>query len=505
MKERAELFEENNHLIEELKHLSEKHEDLMKIYHGLLEQNQGLNENNEGVQSEYVHLKEEYEFLLKDNPKKLKQIQEDLINKYNRLFKEHSALNEDHEKLLSDHENLMKIPIIPRISSTEDLDLILNDQMRNSNKMINQELNSLRTYHQELLDELDERIENKEILNSPQEKSLDEIKKFEDSQMMNLSISMENSKKLELSQRKSVEVSLENSKKIEKSQRKSAEIEKIPKSRIFDSFKVKENQISLSSNLQKTLKLEGNSPKIFGPMRNNYLENEEKQKYKMYSLNNLPETKKSHFLNSSYKKELNRSLKLSEFLSLKKKKQPNKLEQALDINESLNQEGYYGGMIQSCYGIINKENLEALKAKNSNVYYESERNFRGKIIEIDYGIFEHAKISGQGLTKLKLGCLKNKASILENELLQIGCIATLERNDENKDFLSITLYITNKSSKKIVDGDIGFIGDSGVNLWIKPERINPEIKGNGQIRQELIVDFNELPYPLLIAQYSFRF
>jgi len=488
-----------------LKHLSEKHEDLMKVYNGLIDQNQSLNENNHGVQSEYAHLKEEYEFLLKDNPKKLKQIQEDLINKYNRLFKEHSALNENHEKLVIDHENLKKIPIVPRISSTEDLDLILNDQMINSNKIINQELNSLRTYHQELLDEFDERIENKEILSSLEEKSLEDIKKFEDSQMMNLSISMENSKKLELSQRKSVEAILENSKKIEKSKTKYIDLEKTPKAKIFDPFKIKENQMTLSSKLQKTLKLEGTAPKIFGPMRNNYFENQEKQKFKMYSLNNLPETKKIHFLNSPTKMELNRSLKLSEFLSLKKNKQPNKLEQALDINESLNQEAYYGGMIQSCYGTVNKESLEELKAKNYHVYYVSERNFRGKIIEIDYDIFEHTKISGQSLTKLKLGCLKNKSNILENELLQIGCIATLERNDENKDFLTVTLYITNKSSKKIVNGDIGFIGDSGVNLWIKPERINPEIKGNGQIRQELIIDFNELPYPLLIGEYSFRF
>ena len=475
----------------------------MKDYNGLLEKNHDLNDNHGSVKAEYDHLRKEYEFLMKENPKKLKQIQEELIGKYNRLFEEHSVLSQDHQRLFEDHENLKKIPIIPRISSTEDLDLLIDDQLRFCNKNAMLELNSLRTYHQELLDELDENPEKqsmnevipptpKETINQDQ---VEEIKRFDDSQLMNLSSSIRSSKKLE----KVVA-------------RKSVDLGKIPKSKIFEPFKLKEDQMVMSSNLQKTLKMpkfEGTPPKIFGPMRNNYFETQEKNHSKMYYLSDLPNTKKSGVFNSSNKREPRnkddsnqKSLKLSEFLNIRKYKQPNKLEQAMEISEFKDKdEPVYGGMIQSMYGYVNNENF---KGKNSNIYYMSERNFRGKIIEIDHKIFDHAKISGQSLTRLKLSCLKNKANVYESDLLQIGCITTLEKNDVAKDFLKVSLYITNKSSKKIFNVEISYIGDTGVSLWTRPEKINSEIKENGQIKQDLVIDFSELPYPLLTVDFSYK-
>lgn len=537
------LIEENGHLTEELKKLSHNHEELMQVYKGLMEKNEDLSQNHEGIMSEYAQLREEYESLLNENPRKLKQIQEDLIAKYNGLFNEHSILHENHLKLLEDHEHLKKIPIIPRISSTEELDLILDDQLRNSNKMVNQELNSLRTYHQNYMDELVERNESIDPHTSPQEISQDiikdeEFKKFEDSDLISLTNSMQNSvrsdvknAKNENNQRKSndskkkfaseprkkdskliksdlVEKSkLMKSDFIEKSDEKkgiNGDLGKISRVKIFEPFKIKENEILANSDLGKSLKLEGSQTQIFGPMRNNLLDDNHKNKYKGYSLNNLPDSKKSGLRYSSNIIESKYApLKLSEFMSLKKSRKPNKLEQAIEI---IDQETpmISSNLVQNRNQYINKENRGMEKEKNPKVYYLSDQNFRGKIIEIDHRIFEHAKVAGQSLTKLKIGCLKNKASIFENDLLQIGCIANKEKNEMGKDFLQISLYLTNKSSKKIVEGEICYIGDEGLSLWTKPQVIDSEIKGMGQIRQELILDFMEIPFPLLISEYSWR-
>lgn len=494
LRDNEQLLEENGILTDQLNQLNLNHEELMKVYKGLSDQNQDLNENNKGIILEYAQLKENYEFLLKDNPKKLKKMQEELIQKHNSLFKEYSILFENHQKLAEDHENLKKIPIIPRISSTEDLDLILNDQLRNSNLHIHQELNSLRSYHQQLLDEYEEGSIIKDGINLQSENRaliVEESKKNEDSVIMNFSNSLDISKSLG------------------KSERKSGDLENFNGSKIFEPFKIKENQLVISSPLQNSSKLGSTPTKIFGPMRNNFIDTEKKDNVKGYTLNNLPEIKKSVLRNSFNKAESkNQTYKLSEFIRLKKKKQPNKLEKALDDNQSLNRDfSNYGNIIQSYNHSLNKENKsQDLKKQNTNTYYLSERNFRGKVTEIDFRIFEHTKITdGQNLNKIKLGCLKNKSTIFETEILQIGCITSLEKNEKEKYFLKISLYITNKSHKHIVEGGINYIGDEGITLWTKPEIINSEIKSNGQIRQELMVDFSELPYPLLAAEYFLKY
>ena len=145
--------------------------------------------------------------MLSENPRKLKQVQEELIAKYNNLFNEHSLLYENHQKLVEDHESLKKIPIIPKISSTEEIDLILDDQLRDSNKIVNQELNSLRTYHQNFIDELVEKDNGKNHNTTPLEISQDiireeEFRKFTDSDLGSLSNSVANSFKSEQNPKK---------------------------------------------------------------------------------------------------------------------------------------------------------------------------------------------------------------------------------------------------------------------------------------------------------------
>ena len=506
--QKAELLEENNKLTEELHKLSHKHEELMQVYRGLMEKNEGLSQNHEGIMSEYLVLREQYEQMLSENPRKLKQVQEELIAKYNHLFNEHSLLYENHQKLVEDHESLKKIPIIPKISSTEEIDLILDDQLRDSNKIVNQELNSLRTYHQNFIDELVEKDNGKNHNTTPLEISQDiireeEFRKFTDSDLGSLSNSVANSFKSEQNPKKKENVLVnQNKKNLELT--KSSDLEKIPRVKIFEPFKIKENEILANSNLGKSLRLDPSPNKIFGPMRMNFLEPEFKNKYKGYTMNNLPDSKKSNMKNSSNIFESKcGNLKLSEFLSLKKNKTHNKIEMASEKIEAESPQ-IYGNMVQSKHGYLNKENRATEKERNERIYYLSDQNFRGKIIDIDKRIFEHAKVAGQSLTKLKIGCMKNKASVFTNDLLQIGCIMNKERNELGKNFLQISLYLTNKSSKKIVEGEISYIGDEGLSLWTKPQVINPEIKGMGQIRQELICDFTEIPFPLLIAEYTWR-
>lgn len=506
---KAELIEENNKLTEELHKLSHKHEELMQVYRGLMEKNEGLSQNHEGIMSEYLNLREQYEEMLSENPRKLKQVQEELIAKYNRLLNEHSLLYENHQKLVEDHENLKKIPIIPRISSTEEIDLILDDQLRNSNKVVNQELNSLRTYHQNFIDELIEKDNVKNHNTTPLEISQDiireeEFRRFTDSDLGSLSNSVANSFKSEQNPKKKEEVSSNQNKK-QAELTKSSDLEKIPRVKIFEPFKIKENEVLAHSNLGKSLRLDPSPNKIFGPMRMNYLEPELKNKFKGYTMTNLPtDSRKSGVKNSSNIFESKSgNLKLSEFLSLKKSKIPNKIEMASDKIE-VESPQIYGSIVQSRNGYLNKENRGTEKERKEKIYYLSDQNFRGKIIDIDKRIFEHAKVAGQSLTKLKIGCMKNKASVFENDLLQIGCITNKERNELGKNFLQISLYLTNKSSKKIVEGEISYIGDEGLSLWTKPQVINQEIKGMGQIRQELICDFTEIPFPLLISEYTWR-
>lgn len=512
-KAREQLIEENTKMNEELQNLSSKHGELLKVYQGLLEKNKDINDNHEGIMYEYSQLREEYDYLLKENPKKLKQIQEELIQKYNSLFEEHSVLTEKHEQLIEDHENLKKIPIIPKISSTEDLDLILDDQLRESNKMIYQEFNILKNFHENLIDELEEKVYEKQPSVSPfdfveenKEKNSSYMTFSVSGTMKNSKNSMENSKNLQ----KSIENSIAFEENIKENPKKSVknndlEVEKIENKKIFEPLKIKAGNSLVNSNFSKSLNNRETSTNIFGPMRNNFLDSEKKgNNYKMYTLTNLPESsnKKNKILSSSNKTDLKSPpIKLSEFLSVKKSRFCNKLEKEAEImKDNL-------VMTNSFIGLMSKKNKESPRpTKNRNTYYISEENFRGKVIDIDYQIFDYIKHeTGQKINKLKYSCLKNKSTIFESETLQIGCISALESNPQSKSFLKLTLYFTNKTNKKISEATIIYIGDEGLNLWVKPEAISNEIRPNSQIRQELILDFNELPYPLLIGEYSYKF
>lgn len=45
----------------------------------------------------------------------------------------------------------------------------------------------------------------------------------------------------------------------------------------------------------------------------------------------------------------------------------------------------------------------------------------------------------------------------------------------------------------------------GLNLWTKPDKIKEIIKPKEQIKQELIIDFVEIPFTVLRAEYNYWF
>lgn len=45
---------------------------------------------------------------------------------------------------------------------------------------------------------------------------------------------------------------------------------------------------------------------------------------------------------------------------------------------------------------------------------------------------------------------------------------------------------------------------TAIRLWTKPQKMNEKISQEGQIKQELIMDFTEIPFLVLSAEIKYR-
>ncbi len=108
------------------------------------------------------------------------------------------------------------------------------------------------------------------------------------------------------------------------------------------------------------------------------------------------------------------------------------------------------------------------------------------------------------MNRLKLACLKQKSVLWENELLQIGHYSSLQDTDGVMN-LVIMLFFGNKSqSTDLSNLSCKYSGDNNIQLWNKPSVIQSVIEKKHQAKQELIIQFSNLPYDLLTLEVSYR-
>lgn len=420
-------------------------------------------------------------------------------------------MQQDHETLLSDAVKLRQSQPFPRSSSTEQLDLLLNEQLIENQKKIAIELANIRSKPEVIVHSENSIFEQFIIKNKEDQKDEhgDHGSDFEN--YSNIPFTGKNegivNVKLPLFSNDAV-ISFQN----QDINKFSNNQEKQKNSRRNSARKIENNQSNAnlmnSKNLEKNLRifdplnptLTNNDedrrilifhenaktpPKIFDPFRNNGFYNElfvdsdgkkkifnPFQEYDEYGKNKGKAPKKEFFQNNEQKMKLSEFYRsnnfnrnslqyLSEYLENKRGKSYKSMKKMESViydcnNDSVLGNGFYEKKVNNYmdhqkYSPKNMKKINVLNLESS-----SYKEYDSKLENVD---------------KFKLSCLKSKANIFENDDIQIGFISKLEESQRSH-FSVIKIYFTNKNKKnKIKDLEVDYIGDSSKN--IKLIQLNP--------------------------------
>jgi small nuclear ribonucleoprotein (snRNP)-like protein len=88
------------------------------------------------------------------------------------------------------------------------------------------------------------------------------------------------------------------------------------------------------------------------------------------------------------------------------------------------------------------------------------KKYSGKLVKYDKYMFKNLD-TVKDLLRFKLACLKEKASVAENEGFQVGTVSEVHLH-EKKNYLKLTVYIGNKSDyNRIESFSLQYVGNSG--------------------------------------------
>lgn len=135
---------------------------------------------------------------------------------------------------------------------------------------------------------------------------------------------------------------------------------------------------------------------------------------------------------------------------------------------------------------------------------EEPKLIRGRIVDSNNPIFADLKKDVKGLPlsndlhSFKVACLKPKCPLFENDLIRVGVSSTVVHDHTNhKNMLKLVLYFENKSDQLIDEFMTDFSQAKSLNRIAKPGRLETFIDSGKQVKQQVIVAFDKVPFECL--------
>ncbi|EAR99002.1 hypothetical protein TTHERM_00849450 (macronuclear) [Tetrahymena thermophila SB210] len=125
------------------------------------------------------------------------------------------------------------------------------------------------------------------------------------------------------------------------------------------------------------------------------------------------------------------------------------------------------------------------------------KNFMGKEINYNPTYFSYLSGDKSQMYRFKKSCLKNKMAIYQDNYLNVGLI-TETKDIDGKIFLLISIFYENKSlNSQMQNVQINYEGDQSITVYKKPNALSEVFKENSQHQQQIITEFNEMPYKII--------
>ena len=132
------------------------------------------------------------------------------------------------------------------------------------------------------------------------------------------------------------------------------------------------------------------------------------------------------------------------------------------------------------------------------------KTIRGRLLDSNHPIYNALKTKIKGppksndLRTFKIACLKAKCPLFENDSLRIGVSSTVVHDHNNhKNMLKLVLYFENKLDHPISDFVTDFTDVKNLNRVAKPARLEGPIEVGKQVKQQVIVAFDRVPFECL--------
>ena len=113
--------------------------------------------------------------------------------------------------------------------------------------------------------------------------------------------------------------------------------------------------------------------------------------------------------------------------------------------------------------------------------------------------------SPQELLRFRLACLKNKATLYENDRIQVGVISNVirEKTDE-VNLLKLGLYFGSKTNQVISNFRASVANTKSFSGYVKSNRLEGTLEQGKQLKQQLAISFKSTPFECLQLNISFE-
>ena len=113
----------------------------------------------------------------------------------------------------------------------------------------------------------------------------------------------------------------------------------------------------------------------------------------------------------------------------------------------------------------------------------------------------------QGIKRFKLSNFKERSALFENQHIQVGYKSQVvfQNKDMFSRFISLNIFIGNKTQELIKDFQVDYKGDANQLLYANPREVESVIAPGYQNKQQLMIATIRLPFIFLTMNLSYRY
>lgn len=125
-----------------------------------------------------------------------------------------------------------------------------------------------------------------------------------------------------------------------------------------------------------------------------------------------------------------------------------------------------------------------------------------KGISIDYNPLYFSYLPKTDLTLFKRCCIKQRCALFDDQRLKITQSSEMS-SIQGKQYLKMSLVFSNGAGSNLENFELNYKGSNSISLWAKPQNLPRVLQRVHDEKQDLVIDFTEMPFHIVIAEVSY--